>query len=427
VPYLRIRPTAVVKIRPTVGGEPIVLKDDVGWPATPYAMQVRVIDRVADYVRRRSRKMGYDYPVVYFLICAIAQLGSFGLAAGQRVAAGAPLIAVLAGAIWVVQLVDYWPKGLVRTLWHAATQIGAAAVLLGHPVEKDLAPIILIVTAVMISAAASFATSMVVTIAALITLAVPTAAGTLGWGIPYMFGVVWGACSGRMMLMQLRLLWRERDAREAHAGRAASDERRRIAREIHDVVAHSLSITLLNLTVARHALKQNRDIDDAIEALEDAERIGRQAMSDIRLTVGLLGSGSSDPAPEPGIDDIPALVEDFRRAGMRIRYEIDGSPQFVSAATGLGLYRIAQESLANVAKHAPGAEATMRVGITDEWATVCVTNTASHPVSVSGSGSGVQGMRQRAELIGGSFRAGPAPSGWRVQATIPTHVGGVSS
>jgi signal transduction histidine kinase len=410
-----------------MGGELIVVTDDVSSLTTSYAIQVRVTDRAADYVRRHAAEMGYDYPVVYFLICAIAQLGSIGLAAGQRVAAGAPLIAVLAGAIWAVQLIDYWPKGFVRTLWHSATQIGAAAVLLLHPVEKDLAPIILIVTAVMISAAASFAASMVVTIVALITLAVPTAAGTLDWGIPYMFGVVWGACSGRMMLMQLRLLWREREVREAHAGQAASEERRRIAREVHDVVAHSLSITLLNLTVARHALQQNRDIDDAIEALEDAERVGRQAMSDIRLTVGLLRTGPSDPTSEPGIDDIPALVEDFRRAGMRILYEIDGSPQFVSAATGLGLYRIAQESLANVAKHAPKAEANVRVGITNEWTTVCVTNTASHPVSVSDSGSGLQGMRQRAELIGGSLRAGPEPPGWVVQAKIPTHTGDLST
>jgi signal transduction histidine kinase len=417
----------VVKFPPTTGGDLIVGKDDVISLASSYAIQVRVIDRSVGYVRRHAAEMGYDYPVVYFLICAIAQLGSIGLGAGQRVMAGAPWIAVVAAAIYAVQLIDYWPKGLLRTLWHAATQIGAAAVLLGHPVEKDLAPIILIVTAVMISAASSLAASMVVTIVALITLAVPTAAGTLDWGIPYMFGVVWGAFSGRMMLMQLRLLWGERQAREAHAGQAASEERRRIAREIHDVVAHSLSITLLNLTVARHTLKQNRDIDDAIEALEDAERVGRQAMSDIRLTVGLLRTGPSNPAPEPGINDIPALVEDFRRAGMRIRYEIDGSPQFVSAATGLGLYRIAQESLANAAKHAAGAEAHVRIGITTEWTTVCVTNTASHPVSVSGNGSGLQGMRQRVELIGGSFRAGPAPSGWQVQATMPTHGGAVSS
>ncbi|MGH3553325.1 MAG: histidine kinase, partial [Mycobacterium sp.] len=218
---------------------------------------MRVIDRVADYVRRRSREMGFDYPVAYFAIAAVAQVVTFGLGASQRVVAGAPWIAVLAAAIWATQLIDYWPKGFVRTMWHAATQIGATAVLLSHPVEKDLAPIILIVAAVIISAAASLAASIVVTIAALITLAVPTVAGTLDWGIPYMLGIAWGAFSGRMMLMQLRLLWHERDAREAHAGQAASDERRRIAREVHDVVAHSLSITLLNLTVARHALQQN--------------------------------------------------------------------------------------------------------------------------------------------------------------------------
>lgn len=84
--------------------------------------------------------------------------------------------------------------------------------LLSHPVEKDLAPIILIVTVVMIAAASSLAVSLVVAIAALIILAVPTATGTLDWGIPYMAGVAWGALAGRMMLMQLRLLWREREA-----------------------------------------------------------------------------------------------------------------------------------------------------------------------------------------------------------------------
>jgi signal transduction histidine kinase len=404
-----------------VGGRPIVWKDDVALLGTPYARRVRVIEPVADYVRRHAAQTGYDYPVAYFLIAAIAQLGSFGLAAGQRVVVGAPWIAVLAGAIWAAQLIDYWPKGFVRTVWHAATQIGAAAVLLAHPVENDLAPIILIVIAVMTSAAASFATSLLVTIVALITLAVPTAAGTLGWGIPYMFGVVWGASSGRMMLMQLRLLWRERDAHQAQAAQAAGEERRRIAREIHDVVAHSLSIALLNLTVARHALQHDRDLDDAIEALEDAERVGRQAMSDIRLTVGLLGTGQSDPTSEPGIEDIAELVEDFRRAGMAIRYDLDGAPQLVSAATGLGLYRIAQESLANVAKHAPGAQTDVRVGVTRQWATICVTNTTSQPVAMSDNGSGIRGMRQRAELLGGWIRVGPGPPGWLVHAEVPTN------
>jgi signal transduction histidine kinase len=404
-----------------VGGEPVVSKDDGDSLAKSYARQVHAIDTMAEYARRRLAETGYDYPVGYFVIAATAEVVSFGLAAGQRLAAGAPGIAVLAAVIWAAHLVDYWPKGSIRILLFASTQIGATAILLAHPIEKDLAPIILIVTAVTVSAAAPIAACVVVTVAALITLAVPTAAGTLDWGIPYMFGVVWGAFSGRMMLMQLRLLWSERETREAATGQAASDERRRIAREVHDVVAHSLSITLLNLTVARHALQQDRDVDDAIEALEDAERVGRQAMSDIRLTVRLLGTGPSDPRPEPGIDDIAELVEDFRRAGMMVSYKFDGAPQLVSATTGLGLYRITQESLANVAKHAPGSEADVRVGVSNQWATVCVVNTTSLPVSLSDSGSGLEGMRQRVELLGGSLHAGPAPRGWVVRAEVPTH------
>ena len=109
--------------------------------------------------------------------------------------AGAPWIAVLAIAIWAAQFFDYWPTGFVRTMFHAATHIGATAVLLSHTVENDLAPTILIVITVMIAAAASLAASIVVTIAALITLAVPTAAGTLDWGIPYMAGITWGGLS----------------------------------------------------------------------------------------------------------------------------------------------------------------------------------------------------------------------------------------
>jgi signal transduction histidine kinase len=381
---------------------------------------VRVIDMAANYVRRHAAESGIDYPLVYFVIAWIAQLASFGLAATQRVISGAPWIALLAGAIWLTHLVSHWERNTVGVLSFSATQIAATAILLLHPVEKDLAPIILIVMIVMVSAVASFAATVVVTVAALITLAVPTVEGTLDWGIPYMAGIAWGAVGGRMMLMQLRLLWQERDARLAHAGQAASEERRRIAREVHDVVAHSLSITMLHLTAARHALQHDRDdVDDAIEALEEAERIGRQAMADVRLTVGLLSTGPSEPTAEPGIDDIAELVEDYRRAGLTIRYDLDGSPQSVSAATGLGFYRIAQESLANVAKHAPGAETDVRIRVSTERVTMCVSNTAALPVMLSDNGSGIRGMRQRAELLGGSLRAGPGPAGWLVRAEVP--------
>ncbi len=94
---------------------------------------------------------------------------------------------------------------------------------------------------------------------------------------------------------------------------AAADERRRIAREVHDVIAHSLSVTLLHVTGARRGLQQDRDIDDAVEALEQAEHLGRQAMADIRRTVGLLDGALMSLAPEPGVDDIHCLVDDFVR------------------------------------------------------------------------------------------------------------------
>ncbi|ONF61744.1 sensor histidine kinase, partial [Amycolatopsis keratiniphila] len=120
-------------------------------------------------------------------------------------------------------------------------------------------------------------------------------------------------------------------------------ERQRIAREVHDVVGHSLSITLLHLTGARHALQQDRDVDEAIEALTEAEQVGRAAMADIRRTVGLLADSPSGSAPLPGVEDIATLVERTRSAGLAVRYTQEGDLGRVGASEGLGLYRIVQE------------------------------------------------------------------------------------
>ena len=209
-------------------------------------------------------------------------------------------------------------------------------------------------------------------------------------------------------------------AEAVRAEQAASDERRRIAREVHDVIAHSLSITLLHLTGARRALQEDRDVDEAIEALTDAERLGRQAMADIRQTVGLLDAGPSRVAPEPDIADIPELVADFVRAGVHVKYDLTGSPEAVSAATGLGLYRITQESLANVVKHAPGETAKVRLRVADDAVVVSIVNgTHRAPRSEPGAGSGLRGMRQRAELLGGSLVAGPDANGMVGARRVP--------
>jgi signal transduction histidine kinase len=236
----------------------------------------------------------------------------------------------------------------------------------------------------------------------------------------YLSFVALGWLVGHQMRTQAQLLIKQREMQSHLAEHAAADERRRIAREVHDVIAHSLSVTLLHVTGARHALQQDRDIDDAVDALTDAERLGRQAMADIRRTVGLLDDGPTKIAPEHGIGDIGDLVDDFVQAGVQVTLCTEGLPDRVSAAIGLALYRIAQESLANIAKHAPSSKAIAHLDVSLSSAVLSIVNEL--PVAVgaaSHDGRGLPGMRQRVELLGGVIDAGPCPDGWSVRAEIP--------
>jgi signal transduction histidine kinase len=237
------------------------------------------------------------------------------------------------------------------------------------------------------------------------------------------------------MRTQRLLLAEQIQAQEALAEHAAADERRRIAREVHDVIAHSLSVTLLHVTGARRALQLDRDVDDAVEALELAEQLGRQAMADIRRTVGLLDQGPQGPAkaaqtaPEPGIDDIGVLVQDFAKAGLAVTLHVDGPTNRVSAAVGLALYRITQESLANIAKHAPDSRCSVVLDISASSARLAVNNQLPAAVAAAESseglseGRGLRGMRQRVELLGGAIEVGPCHDGWSVHAEIPLEDG----
>ena len=179
---------------------------------------------------------------------------------------------------------------------------------------------------------------------------------------------------------------------------------------------------MLHVTGARRALQQDSDIDDAVGALVDAERLGRQAMADIRRTVGLLDAGPTKIAPEPGIADIPDLIDDFVSAGLPVTLHTEGRPEQVSAAVGLALYRITQESLANIAKHATSSKTAVGLSISLSAASLSVIN--EMPVTVPAvqrpqSGRGLAGMGQRVELLGGILDAGPCDEGWSVRAEIP--------
>lgn len=215
-------------------------------------------------------------------------------------------------------------------------------------------------------------------------------------------------------------------AQSALAEEVAASERARIAREVHDVVAHSLSVTMLHVTAARLAVR--RSPAEAEASLEEAERVGRQSLADIRRTVGLLRRDPSDGAhasptapPLPGFADLPELVAGYRAAGLDVDANVELEPERVSSGVQLAAYRVVQEALANVARHAAGARATVHIHNGDNRVVVRVGDdgrgAVGEPVDVSGNG--LRGMRERVEQQGGELRAGPEGRGWAVEAVFP--------
>ena len=232
--------------------------------------------------------------------------------------------------------------------------------------------------------------------------------------------VALGLVAGAMLYTQARALSAERAALAMEHTSATLAERDRIAREIHDLVAHSLSVTMLHITGARRLLADGDDVDEAIDALRDAERVGRQAMQDIRNTVSSLATDNDPRRPLPSADDLPTLVDRVRDAGLPASYDVHGDVKQLPPALGLGLYRIVQESLTNVAKHAPGSpvHVSLAVGRSDARLTVRSTRTVPHAVP-DGTGSGITGMTARVSQLGGTLTAGPDGDAWVVESTLP--------
>ncbi|WP_245672556.1 sensor histidine kinase [Aldersonia kunmingensis] len=394
---------------------------------TERVLQSRMMPaKIVDYIYRRMAAMPHEYPPIVVIVSDVAMIVVTIVAVGQRgwpppvvtlvggVVALAPLVAMLARKNFVPT------KARMLVTLTAAAILGASLIMV-EPAQADVTPFILVLIAGEVSAMARPRVSLAVGAVAILAVVIPASLGRLEYAPVYIMMVATGWFVGFILQTQLRLLEQERATQKARAEQAASDERQRIAREVHDVVAHSLSVTLLHLTGARRALQEDGDIEEAIDALKDAEQLGRQSMSDIRRTVGLLDNAPSKHTPEPGVADIDALVSDFVRAGMPVAYFVRGDATAVSAATGLCLYRIMQESLANVAKHAPGAKVHAALRITSVIATMTVTNDlprrATHK-ELRG-GSGIRGMQHRAEALGGQLTAEPTKHGWCVTAEIP--------
>ncbi|SDF68486.1 Signal transduction histidine kinase [Blastococcus aurantiacus] len=205
---------------------------------------------------------------------------------------------------------------------------------------------------------------------------------------------------------------------------AATTERARIARELHDVVAHSLSVVIAQADGGRYAGKA--DPAAATEALEAIAATGRQALTDMRSLLGVLREGGGEEyAPQPDVAAIPALVEDVRASGLDVDLIVEGEPQPLAAGPQLAAYRIVQESLTNVLKHAgPASRAWVRLQWRPDALELSVLDdgrgASSAMVSSDGGGQGLRGMRERAELHRGRLEAGPRHGGgFGVHAALP--------
>jgi signal transduction histidine kinase len=222
---------------------------------------------------------------------------------------------------------------------------------------------------------------------------------------------------------RLRLLETERDQQ---AKLAVGAERARIARELHDVVAHAVSVMVVQADGAGYALRTDPEVAQA--ALRTISETGRDALVELRRLLGVLrsetGVDGADRAPQPDARGLAELVEKVRAVGLPVRLETRGDLTDLPAGVGLGIYRIVQEALTNTLKHAgPGASAVVLVARSAEQVDVEVGDdgfgTPYDLVAVSG-GNGLIGMRERASVFGGSLEAGPRPGGgWRVHAVLP--------
>jgi signal transduction histidine kinase len=215
-------------------------------------------------------------------------------------------------------------------------------------------------------------------------------------------------------------------AREELARRAVAEERLRLARELHDVVAHSMSVIAVQSGVGAHVAESRPE--EVGKALSAIEATSRATLEELRRLLGVLRQDSEPQAslaPVPGLADLEGLLGEVAKAGLAVRLQVEGTPSPLPAGVDLSAYRIVQEALTNVVKHAGPAQAQVTIGYRDRDVTVEVTDDGRGAAAPTGdgrggTGHGLVGMRERVAAFGGDLETGPRPGGgFRVAARLP--------
>ena len=194
---------------------------------------------------------------------------------------------------------------------------------------------------------------------------------------------------------------------------AAAEERARIARELHDIVAHSMSVMVLQVGAVRHRLPEGDDK----RALTDVERTGRGALHEMRRLLGALRHEDAELAPQPGLDALPTLVEGVGRAGLPVDLTVEGAPVPLPAGLDLSAYRIVQEGLTNALKHAKASRAEVHLSYEPDVLRIEVRDDGHG--EGNGAGHGLVGVRERVKIYGGEMRAGKTSEGYVLATTLP--------
>jgi signal transduction histidine kinase len=309
----------------------------------------------------------------------------------------------------------------------ALTTAATIAVVAGWPEYNPLpVGIALYTVAAHVERRLSLAAGAVTMLALVVPLGVaypapfPVLGRLLGFGVAWLVGDSLRTRRRYVEALEERAERLERE-RAAEAARAVAEEQARIARELHDIIAHNVSVMVVQAAAARDVFDARPErVRDALRAIEHA---GRGALDELRLLLGGVRGDEAEYRPQPGIRDLDELFAQIRTAGLDVAVTIEGAPFALPPAVDLSVYRVIQEALTNTLKHARAEHADVRVQFRDGALDVLVHDDGvgeSAEASVNGSGQGLIGMRERVVLLGGSLAAGPADGGgYTVAARFP--------
>jgi signal transduction histidine kinase len=381
-----------------------------------HAGESRSVSEMAEQLTSFIRRRGDATLALGLVLLLLGQIWATGEPVADRLAASAGTVALLVPLALRVRFPLVLPTLLIALFL-------AGSMLPKHLGDLEAAGFIVLL-AVYSAAAHTAGWRMLAGAALTVAMGVGAAAtdpDALNLSAVLFFSLLFGApwLAGRVVRrrrLNERRLEREKEKAEA----AIVEERGRIARELHDVVAHAISVIVLQARGGRRLL--DTDPRETRSALDTIERTGQQALGEMRRLVGLLRESDEQLAlaPQPSLTRLDALAEQVRAAGLPVEIAVEGEPVELPPGVDLSAYRIVQEALTNALKHAGPARALVRVRYAPGELELEITDDGAGTGEGGGSGQGLVGMRERVAVFGGNLEAGMAPEGgYALRARLP--------